>query len=242
MSYAKPHSQIDEESAACKGLIHKNETPSSIKLYLWGLSVVSIVVLVFTIANTALTIKVSQRISTAYTASTLPYYSASLEVNFPVEASVTNYEIYPRCCKGTAATPNPGYDKDASTAECDNYSGCRLMGQLAAYPNETPKYTFEEVKELDLIALFDKEDSEGKIFKNDYAKKKATLTTTYKGKTIIFEAEIVDTCHDNDCSGCCTRNAGDNRFLVDLEYFTAQRYFGNDLDAVPKTIEIISIH
>ena len=39
--------------------------------------------------------------------------------------------------------------------------------------------------------------------------------------------QVVDTCDDSDCSGCCSKNANRNGgFLIDLEYHTAKRFWG----------------
>ncbi len=40
-------------------------------------------------------------------------------------------------------------------------------------------------------------------------------------------AIIADTCSDNDCNGCCTRNANARGYLVDMEYWTVISNFGS---------------
>ena len=40
-------------------------------------------------------------------------------------------------------------------------------------------------------------------------------------KTIVVT--VLDTCADSDCSGCCTRNQGDEDALIDLESYTNAR-------------------
>ena len=37
-------------------------------------------------------------------------------------------------------------------------------------------------------------------------------------------ATAYDACSDADCDNCCTRNLGDNNFLIDLEKYTKQRF------------------
>ena len=44
-----------------------------------------------------------------------------------------------------------------------------------------------------------------------------------KGKKSIV-VNVIDTCADSDCSGCCTRNKGDKNALIDLEHFTNMRF------------------
>jgi hypothetical protein len=34
-------------------------------------------------------------------------------------------------------------------------------------------------------------------------------------------------CSDSDCDGCCTENAGDIGFLIDIEKYTRERFDGN---------------
>ena len=43
----------------------------------------------------------------------------------------------------------------------------------------------------------------------------------------MFTAMIADTCGDYDCGGCCSANAAETGYLVDLEYFTLMRNFGD---------------
>ncbi len=66
---------------------------------------------------------------------------------------------------------------------------------------------------------------------NKYAKKTIQLT---KG-SVTFNATIADTCKDSDCSGCCSANAKPSGFLVDMEYYTVLRRFGNT-DAADGTL------
>lgn len=59
----------------------------------------------------------------------------------------------------------------------------------------------------------------------------------WKGKTLrlrnpdtgaTLDVKVLDTCDDADCDGCCTHNANKNGgHLVDLEYYTAKRFWGS---------------
>ena len=45
--------------------------------------------------------------------------------------------------------------------------------------------------------------------------------------------QVVDTCDDSDCSGCCSQNANRNGgFLIDLEYHTAKRFWGGKINGM----------
>jgi hypothetical protein len=39
-----------------------------------------------------------------------------------------------------------------------------------------------------------------------------------------IEVTVYDMCSDADCDGCCTRNASETGFLIDLESYTAERF------------------
>ncbi len=69
------------------------------------------------------------------------------------------------------------------------------------------------VKSNNIVAFFDAADPNGKNWDKNYKNKKIRLTKGSK----TFEATIVDTCADKDCSGCCTKNSKGG-YLVDLEY------------------------
>ena len=140
-------------------------------------------------------------------------------------ASLTYYISYAPCCPD-----NANYDPSADTTECDLYSACDYPGWFAALPDQK---SYEWVASHDLISFFDSADASGSSFVANYGLKNITLV---KDHTVIFNAWIVDTCGDQDCSGCCSTNAGANGFLVDLEYHTALRHFG-DLSLVDGDID-----
>ncbi len=52
--------------------------------------------------------------------------------------------------------------------------------------------------------------------------KHKTLRLTQGDKTI--DAVVYDMCSDSDCNGCCTQNAGELGFLIDVESYTAERF------------------
>ena len=45
-------------------------------------------------------------------------------------------------------------------------------------------------------------------------------------KTLVVT--VVDTCGDNDCSGCCTKNKGNADELIDIESYTNERWGVDD--------------
>jgi hypothetical protein len=65
-----------------------------------------------------------------------------------------------------------------------------------------------------------------------YGDKYITITGTCLGLTKTFNALIADTCGNQDCSGCCARNANPTTgYLIDMEYHTILRNFGTTLCA-----------
>ena len=57
----------------------------------------------------------------------------------------------------------------------------------------------------------------------------------YKLKTLrlrqdgrMIDVTVYDMCSDSDCSGCCTRNASETGFLIDIEKYTMQRFGRGD--------------
>jgi len=72
----------------------------------------------------------------------------------------------------------------------------------------------DQVKKTNIVAFFSTKGDSKK-----YAKKK--LRITQGGKS--FEAIVCDTCGDNDCGGCCTKNARPSGYLLDLEANTFAR-------------------
>jgi hypothetical protein len=91
------------------------------------------------------------------------------------------------------------------------YNGCTWAGYFA-YKNG--KQPLSWVQNTDTVALFNVGGAH-----EQYANRQ--IRVSVRGQT--FQAEVVDTCADSDCNGCCTRNAQSNggSWLVDVEYYTA---------------------
>ena len=76
--------------------------------------------------------------------------------------------------------------------------------------------TEEWVKEHNIIAVHEKDWKKYKL---------KTFRLRMNGSTI--DAVVYDMCSDSDCDGCCTENAGDIGFLIDIEKYTRERFDGN---------------
>jgi hypothetical protein len=121
------------------------------------------------------------------------------------QASLTYYESYPRCCD------DPNYP---DPTECEEFNGCAYQGDFAFISHQT----LDWVKSHDICALF---STHGDI--DSFANKKIRIDA--QGKTV--ECTVYDTCSDADCGGCCTKNAGTSGYLLDMEYWTVLRHYGD---------------
>ena len=99
--------------------------------------------------------------------------------------------------------------------ECKNYNGCAWAGQFAYGGKKSEEW----VKANNIVAFFDK--SAG----NAGALKGKQIRLRKNGKEFI--ASVLDTCGDSDCSGCCSKNAAQTGYLVDLEKHTCIRELGS---------------
>jgi hypothetical protein len=105
--------------------------------------------------------------------------------------------------------PDPGSD------ECKFFNGCDYPGYFAAFNGQ--QQSPEWVEEHNIVAVHSR-DFDTYVWK--------TLRIRADGHEI--EAVVYDLCSDNDCSGCCTRNASETGFLIDMESHTKQRFGAGD--------------
>jgi hypothetical protein len=100
--------------------------------------------------------------------------------------------------------PEPGSE------ECTEYNGCTWAGYFA---------------------FVDGKQSEAWVQQHDIAAVHSRDAATYALKTLRvrqgahqLDVTVYDMCSDSDCDGCCTANASETGFLIDLESYTAQRF------------------
>ena len=103
--------------------------------------------------------------------------------------------------------PAPGSE------ECIEYNGCTWAGYFAGVEGQM---TEEWVSQHNIIAVHEKDWKKYKL---------KTFRLRMNGSTI--DAVVYDMCSDSDCDGCCTENAGDIGFLIDIEKYTRERFDGN---------------
>lgn len=102
---------------------------------------------------------------------------------------------------------------DPGSEECVVYNGCEWAGYFAGLPDQQ---TEEWVSEHNIISIHEKDWGEYKL---------KTFRLRQNGRTI--DATVYDKCADSDCEGCCTQNAGELGFLIDIESYTCERLSGS---------------
>lgn len=102
---------------------------------------------------------------------------------------------------------------DPGSEECVVYNGCEWAGYFAGLDDQQ---TEQWVSEHNIISIHEKDWNKYKL-KN--------FRLRQNGRTI--DAVVYDMCSDSDCDGCCTQNAGDLGFLIDVESYTCERLTGS---------------
>ena len=105
------------------------------------------------------------------------------------------------------AWPDPGSE------ECVKYNGCQWAGYFAGISGQQ---TEEWVSQHNIISIHEKDWDKYKL---------KTFRLRQNGRTI--DAVVYDKCADSDCDGCCTQNAGQLRFLIDIESYSCERLTGD---------------
>jgi hypothetical protein len=103
---------------------------------------------------------------------------------------------------------------DPGSEECEEYNGCTWAGYFAFVDGQRSE---EWVSQHDIAAVHSRDAGE-------YALK--TLRLRQGGREI--DVVVYDMCSDSDCDGCCTRNASETGFLIDLESYTMERFGSGD--------------
>lgn len=102
---------------------------------------------------------------------------------------------------------------EPDSEECIEYNGCTWAGYFAGVEGQM---TEEWASQHNIIAVHEKDWKQYKL---------KTFRLRMNGSTI--DAVVYDMCSDSDCDGCCTENAGEIGFLIDIEKYTRERFDGN---------------
>ncbi|WP_407446459.1 hypothetical protein [Fibrobacter sp.] len=102
---------------------------------------------------------------------------------------------------------------EPSSEECEDYNGCTWAGWFAGLEDQQ---TEQWVSEHNIIAIHEKDWNKYKL---------KTFRLRQNGRTI--DAVVYDMCSDSDCDGCCTKNAGQLGFLIDIESYSCERLTGD---------------
>ena len=117
-------------------------------------------------------------------------------------ANLTHFDSYP----------------DPGSEECVQYNGCSWAGLFAFISGKQPE---SWVMANNIAAVHSKDARTYKL---------RTLRLRREGRAEgnTIDVKVYDQCSDADCNGCCTRNARETGFLIDLESHTMQRFGGED--------------
>ncbi len=115
---------------------------------------------------------------------------------------------------------------DPGSEECVVYNGCEWAGYFAGLENQQ---TEQWVSEHNIISIHEKDWDKYKL---------KTFRLRQNGHTL--DAVVYDMCSDSDCEGCCTQNAGDLGFLIDIESYSCERLSGKK-DACDGVVEWICL-
>jgi hypothetical protein len=113
-------------------------------------------------------------------------------------ANLTNFTSYP----------------DPGSEECEEYNGCMWAGYFAFVDGQQSEAW---VQQHNIAAVHSRDAGQ-------YALK----TLRLRQGAHQLDVTVYDMCSDSDCSGCCTENASETGFLIDLESYTMQRFGSGD--------------
>lgn len=105
--------------------------------------------------------------------------------------------------------PEPGSE------ECIDYNGCFWEGQFTACEGKLEE---KWVAATDIAAVF------------PHFKELAHHELCIRHGDKVMIVNVIDSCGDSDCDGCCTENKGDADALIDLESYTNARWGLADSD------------
>jgi hypothetical protein len=99
---------------------------------------------------------------------------------------------------------------DPDSEECLEYNGCQWAGYFAFLDGQqSPAW----VASHDIAAVH-----------SDHAGEYALRTLRLRQGDRQIDVTVYDMCSDADCDGCCTENASETGFLIDLEKHTMERF------------------
>ncbi len=102
---------------------------------------------------------------------------------------------------------------DENSEECIAYSGCDYAGLFAFVDYQQSK---KWVEKNNIVAVH---SDHGKWL----GREDLQLRTDLEDSSSEIIGTVYDVCSDSDCSGCCSRNAGETGYLIDLEINTLRR-------------------
>ncbi len=111
---------------------------------------------------------------------------------------------------------------EENSEECIAYSGCDYAGLFAFIDYQQSK---KWVEKNNIVAVH-----------SEHGRWLGREDLQLRTDTVDAASEIIgtvyDVCSDSDCNGCCSRNAGESGYLIDLEINTLRR-LGYSKDEYP---------
>jgi hypothetical protein len=118
-------------------------------------------------------------------------------INWHMDGWETVYQSYP----------------DPNSPECQQFGGCMYAGDLQACANTSPQ-SQSWIQSHNIVAVYPSLAT--------YQYHWICMQDPNSGNSIA--AMALDTCNDSDCNGCCTQNLGNHSILLDVEFYTEQRF------------------
>ncbi|MEM7156293.1 MAG: hypothetical protein AAF799_25795 [Myxococcota bacterium] len=103
--------------------------------------------------------------------------------------------------------PEPG------SVECEVYNGCQWAGLFAGCGDQRPEAWVADTNIAAVYPLY-----------GNLAHHEICIRTADE----VMIVNVIDTCSDQDCNGCCSANQGGADALVDLESYTNERWGNPD--------------
>jgi hypothetical protein len=100
---------------------------------------------------------------------------------------------------------------DPDSEECLEYNGCYWEGLFAGCSGKRPEAW---VAETDIVAVYPMFEA--------LVHHELCIRDPQSGRVLVVN--VIDTCNDADCNGCCTQNQANFDALIDLEFYTNERW------------------
>jgi hypothetical protein len=98
---------------------------------------------------------------------------------------------------------------DPGSEECIEFNGCHWEGLFAGCSGKRPEAW---VAETDIVAVY------------PMFEELVHHELCIRSGDRVLVVNVIDTCNDDDCNGCCSQNQANFDALIDLEFYTNERW------------------